>query len=169
MKEHFFRNVDGYSAKYSIFVDAERKYHEKVYNIFSIFWAALKLLPTSVTVLLFWSALSNLVWYRSESFVLPQIVAEVKKCCSAKITKKCSAEQKPKSKLISLTRVQVNNFLVASQRVMKCELRVYHIASQQVMSQSHRELPANKLVSCKPASLWVANLQVNNLQSCESV
>ena len=77
----------------------------------------------------------------------------MKKCCSIKITKKNSAEQKPQSKVISLTRVQVSKLLIASQRVVSCELRVYHIASQQVMTLSHSELLANKLASCKPASL----------------
>ena len=81
-----------------------------------------------------------------------------KKICSIKTTKKSSAEQKPQSKVISITRLQTNKLLVASQRVVSresksCKLRVYHIASQLIMSLSHFQLHANKPVSCKPVSL----------------
>ena len=37
LKEHLFRNVEGYSGQSLIFVDAERKYHIKVYNVILIF------------------------------------------------------------------------------------------------------------------------------------
>ena len=80
---------------------------------------------------------------------------------------KSSAEQKPQSKVISITRLQTNELLVASQWTVSresksCNLRVYHIASQLIMSLSHFELHANKPVSCKSVSLWVANHQVSN-------
>ena len=79
LAEHLFLNVEGYSGKNSIFVDAERKYHTKIYNIILIFlvWAASKLLPTNiVNVLVFWSALtswnihSRLVSFRITCFTL---------------------------------------------------------------------------------------------------
>ena len=41
----------------------------------------------------------------------------MKTYCSIKATKKCSAEQKPQSKVISITRVQVKELLVASQQI----------------------------------------------------
>ena len=52
-----------------------------------------------------------------------------------------------------------------SQRLTSCELKscdlgVYYIMNQQVMSLSHCKLQANKLVSYKPASFWVASLNV---------
>ena len=82
----------------------------------------------------------------------------MKKYCSIKITKQSSAEQNPQSKVISITRVQVKELLVASQQIVSCkpkswELGVYHIVIQRVMSLSHCELLAKKLVSCNPASL----------------
>ena len=43
------------------------------------------------------------------------------------------------------------------------ELRVYHVASQGVVSLLQSEFRVNKFVSYKPTSLWVASLQVNNL------
>ena len=60
----------------------------------------------------------------------------MKNYCSIKNTKKSSAEQKPQTKLMSITRVQVNELLVASQQVVSCEhesceLGVYHIVSCQ--------------------------------------
>ena len=50
MKEHLFCNVEGYSGQSSEFVDAERKYDTKVYNIILIFivWTASNFLPTNV-------------------------------------------------------------------------------------------------------------------------
>ena len=152
----------------------ERKYNTEVYNIISIFlvWAAPKLLPTNVvSVLVFWAALnswnicSRLILFRVNCFTGNS--SRNKKICSIKTTKKSSAEQKPQSKVISITRLQTNKLLVASQRVVSresksCKLRVYHIASQLIMSLSHFQLHANKPVSCKPVSLWVANHQVNN-------
>ena len=70
---------------------------------------------------------------------------------------KSSAEQIPQSKLISIIRVQVNKLQVPSQRVVSCkpkccELEIYHIASQRVMSLSHCDLLAIKHVSYKPAA-----------------
>ena len=60
--EHLFRNVERHSGQNSIFIEAEQKYHTKVYNIILIFlvWAASKLLPTNVVnVLVFSSALNS--------------------------------------------------------------------------------------------------------------
>ena len=81
----------------------------------------------------------------------------MKTYCSIKATKKSSAGQKPQSKVISITRVQVKEFLVASQQVVscepkKCELGVYHIASYWVMSLLQCVLRAIKLEIFKAAS-----------------
>ena len=59
----------------------------------------------------------------------------MKKYGSIKASKKSSAEQKPPSKVISVTRVRAKELLVASQRIVSCEpksceLGFYHIASQ---------------------------------------
>ena len=58
----------------------------------------------------------------------------MKTYCSIKATKKCSAEQKPQSKVISITRVQVKELLVGANKLScepkKCELGVYQITSQ---------------------------------------
>ena len=75
--------------------------------------------------------------------------------------------------MTNLSKVQVNKLPVKSQRVVSCkpkscELGVYQIASQRVMSLSHCELLDNKLASCKPASQWVPSLQVKNFQGCKS-
>ena len=48
-----------------------------------------------------------------------------------------------------------------------CKLRVFDIASQRIVSLSHFELQANKLASRKSASLWVASLQIINLEGLE--
>ena len=81
----------------------------------------------------------------------------MKTYCSFKATKKSSAEQKPQSKVISITRVQVKELLVASQEVVSCEpkkyeLGVYHIASQWFMSVLQCELGVIKLEIFKAAS-----------------
>ena len=74
--------------------------------------------------------------------------------------KKSSAEQIPKSKVISIIRVQINKLLVASQRVVSCKPKCCELGV-------YCELLANKHASCMLASLRVASLQVNNFQSCE--
>ena len=84
----------------------------------------------------------------------------MKNYCIVKITKKSSAEQIPQSKVINITRVQINILLVASQQVVSCKpkgckLGVYHIARQQVMSQSHCKLLANEPMSCQAFTLII--------------
>ena len=49
-----------------------------------------------------------------------------------------------------------------------CKLRVFDIASQRILSLSHFELQANRLASCNSASLWVAILQIINLEAISS-
>ena len=46
LKEYFFNNVEGYLCQNSLFRDAERRYHTKVYNIISsiLVWVAPKIL-----------------------------------------------------------------------------------------------------------------------------
>ena len=68
----------------------------------------------------------------------------MKKYCIIKNTKESSAEQIPQSKVISITAVQVNKLLVASQlevsyKSKSWKLGVYHIASKQVCSLSYYE------------------------------
>ena len=50
LKGHLFNNVEGYPCKNSFFVDAERQYHTKVYDIISsaLVWVAPKILLTNV-------------------------------------------------------------------------------------------------------------------------
>ena len=71
-----------------------------------------------------------------------------------RFTEKSFAEQKPQSKVISITRVQTNELLVASQQVASCEpksckLRVYHITIQLIVSLSHFELQASEVMTCQ--------------------
>ena len=144
-----FRNVEEYSVQNSVFRDAERKYHTNIFNATLIFlvWAASKLGFTNVVnILVFWSALnswniySKLISFRIICFNLNSIKNE--NVVQHKDHKKNYAEQIPQSKVTSINRVQVNKLLVASQRVVSykpncCELGVYHIVSQRVMSLSH--------------------------------
>ena len=52
--------------------------------------------------------------------------------------------------------------------VANCELRVFDIASQCIISLSHFELQASKLASHKSAGLWVGIFQIINLEGFES-
>ena len=122
MKEQFFRNIERYSGQNSMFVDAEQKFHSKVYNNFLIFpvWAAPKLLPTNaVNVLVFcsawnsWNIYSTLTSFRITCFTLSS--SRNKKFCRINTTKKSSAEQNPQRKVISITRVQINELLRANE------------------------------------------------------
>ena len=78
------------------------------------------------------------------------------------MTKKSFAEQKPQSRMTSIsdkvTTEQVKKLLAASQQVVSCkpkscELRNNDIARQPVMNLSYCKLLTNKLASCKPVSL----------------
>ena len=76
----------------------------------------------------------------------------MKKYCNIKNVKKISSEQNPKSKVISVCSVQINELLVASQRVVSSnskswQLRVYHI------------------VRCYPTNLRVASQQAISFQA----
>lgn len=71
--------------------------------------------------------------------------------------------------MISSTRVQTNDLLVASLQVLSyepksCELQIYHIESQLIATLSLCELQANKIASDEPASLGVSSHKVNKFQ-----
>ena len=74
--------------------------------------------------------------------------------------------------MISTTRVQTNDLLVASLQVLSykpksCELQIYHIESQLIATLSLCELQANKIASDEPASLGVSSHKVNKFQGWE--
>ena len=156
-----FSNVEGYSGQNSIFAGTEWKYHTEVYNIISIFlvWAASKLLPTNlVNIFVFWSVLNSCnIYARLMSFRITCFTrngSKNNKFWTIKTTEKSFAEQKPQSKVISITRVQTNELLIASQQVASyepksCKLRVYHITIQLIVSLSHFELQASEVMTCQ--------------------
>ena len=59
LKEHLLNNVEGYLCQNSLFIDAERQYHTKVYNIISniLVWVSRKIFRINVVNM--WSTLTS--------------------------------------------------------------------------------------------------------------
>ena len=98
---------------------------------------------------------SRLISFKTISFTLNS--STNKKIMQHKNHKESSAEYKPQNKLISITTVQGNEFLVATQRYL-------WVARHRVVSCESIILRANELwvyhiMSCKPTSLWVIDQQ----------